>query len=403
MGCSLLLALTVQAHRLDELLQATLIALGPDTVGIEINLTPGVEIAQALISRMDTNRDGAISSSEARDFAAEVLQFVGLKLDGRKLTLEQTGTSVSPPGELRAGVGFIHISATARLGSVPVGEHQLRYENSYLKGGSAYLVNALVPESPVVTILRQDRDERQTVFRLAYALTTNVQKSGYFELRLYDVTSNKLDGVLERFRETVEPVRRKHGIKTVGYWTAAGTTNGGTFAYLMTAASKEELQNQEKEFGADPQFKEGYAASSRKHGKTVDKITTLPLIVDASAKFDFVSSKSPRVFDLRLYSVFPGKLDAFRNRWRDHAVPLYERHGLKSLGWWVAENKDAAGNDVLVCLLAGGTLSAIQKSIGEFHQDPEWQRVEKATEKDGQLRSQVEAFKLTPTDFSLAR
>ena len=45
--------------------------------------------------------------------------------------------------------------------------------------------------------------------------------------------------------------------------------------------------------------------------------------------------------------------------------------------------------------------SAIQKSIGEFHKDPEWQRVEKETEKDGKLRSGVEAFKLLPTDFSL--
>ena len=77
---------------------------------------------------------------------------------------------------------------------------------------------------------------------------------GYFELRVYTVTSNKMDGVLERFRETVEPVRRKHGIKTVGYWSAPGTTNGGTFGYLMAAASKEELRKQEKEFGADPNF-----------------------------------------------------------------------------------------------------------------------------------------------------
>ena len=74
---------------------------------------------------------------------------------------------------------------------------------------------------------------------------------GYFELRVYTVTSNKMDGVLERFRETVEPVRRKHGITTVGYWTAPGTTNGGTFAYLMAAASKEALRKQEKEFGAN--------------------------------------------------------------------------------------------------------------------------------------------------------
>ena len=223
---------------------------------------------------------------------------------------------------------------------------------------------------------------------------------GYYELRLYTVTSNKIDAVLDRFRETVEPVRRKHGINTVGYWIASGTTNGGTFAYLMAAASKEELQKLEKEFGDDPQFKEGYAASNKKHGKTVDKIVTLPLGVDAKAKFDFSTSATARVFDLRIYSVLPGKLDAFRNRWHDHALPIYERHGLHSLGWWVSDKKSSAGNDQFVCLLAAESLDAIQKSIGEFHKDAEWLRVEKETEKDGKLRSGVEAFKLPAADFS---
>ncbi len=222
----------------------------------------------------------------------------------------------------------------------------------------------------------------------------------YHELRLYTVTSNKMDGVLERFRETVGLVRQKHGIKTVGYWSAPGTTNGGTFAYLMAAASKEELQKQEKEFGADPKFKEGYAASNRKHGKTVDKIVALPLVVDVTAKFDFAASAKPRAFDLRVYSVLPGKLDAFRNRWRDVAVPIYERHGLHSVGWWVAEKKDADGHDQFICLLAGDSLDSIQKSIGEFHTDPEWQRVEKETEKNGKLRSGVTAHKLIPAEFS---
>ena len=62
----------------------------------------------------------------------------------------------------------------------------------------------------------------------------------YHELRIYTVTTNKMDGVLERFRDTVEPVRQKHGITTLGYWSAPGTTNGGTFVYLMTAATKDE-------------------------------------------------------------------------------------------------------------------------------------------------------------------
>lgn len=222
----------------------------------------------------------------------------------------------------------------------------------------------------------------------------------YYEFRIYTVTSNKMDGVLERFRDTVDPVRRKRGIKTVGYWSVPSTTNGGTFVYLMAAARKEELQKQEKEFGEDPQFKEGYAASNKKHGKTVDKIVALPLTVDATAKFDFNSTKSPRAFDLRIYSVLPGKLEAFRNRWRDFAVPIYERHGLHSIGWWVAEKKDADGNDPFICLLAGESIPAILKSIREFHRDADWIRVEKETEAGGKLRSGVTAYKLTPTDFS---
>lgn len=223
----------------------------------------------------------------------------------------------------------------------------------------------------------------------------------YYQLRIYTVTSNKMDGVVERFRDTVEPVRRKHGIKTIGYWSAPGTTNGGTFAYLMSAASKEELQKQEKAFGADPQFKEGYAASNEKHGKTVDKIVSLPLAVDATAKFDFTSAKAARAFELRVYSVLPGKLDAFRKRWRDFAVPIYERHGLHSIGWWVAQKKDAGGNNQFICLLAGESVAAILKSISEFHQDADWIRVEHEFEADGRkLRSAVNAYKLTPTDFS---
>lgn len=230
--------------------------------------------------------------------------------------------------------------------------------------------------------------------------TVSPAASAYHELRLYTVTSNKMDGVLERFRGTVEPLRRKHGITTVGYWMGPGTTSGGTFAYLLAASSKEELQRQEQAFGADPDFTKGYGASNAKHGKTVDNIVSLPLTVDATAKFDFTASQTPRVFDLRVYSVAPGKLGAFRNRWRDHAVSIYERHGLHTIGWWVSNKQDAAGHDQFVCLLAGGSVEAIQKSIAAFHNDANWLQVEKETEAKGKLRTGVTAYKLTPADFS---
>lgn len=223
------------------------------------------------------------------------------------------------------------------------------------------------------------------------------------EIHIHTVTTNKMDGVLERFRDTVEPERRKHGIKTVGYWSAPGTTNGGTFAYLLEAASREELQKRKNEFGADAQFKGGYAASNAKHGKTVDWIVALPLRADVTANLDFTSIKAARALDLCVYSVLPGKLDAFRDRWRDFAVPIYERHGLHSAGWWVADGKGADGNDQFICLLAGESIPAILKSIGEFHKDADWIRVENETEAGGKLRSGVTAYKLGPTVFSTLR
>ncbi len=250
------------------------------------------------------------------------------------------------------------------------------------------------------TRLKASREEFLRVISNSTLFPAGPVERNYYELRLYTVTSDKMDGLLERFRDTVEPVRLKHRISTVGYWVAPSTTLGAMFVYLMASASKDELQKHEKEFGADAQFKEGYAASSKKHGKTVDHISSIPLAVDATAKFDFDSGQKPRAFDLRIYSVLPGKLATFRDRWRDHAVPIYERHGLHSVGWWVAEKKGSDGNDQFICLLAGENIPAIQKSISEFHQDAQWISVEKQTEASGKLRFGVKAYKLTPTDFS---
>lgn len=227
--------------------------------------------------------------------------------------------------------------------------------------------------------------------------------AGYAELRLYAVSTNRMAGVLERFRRTVEPLRRVHGIRTVGCWTSPGTTNGGTFAYLLTDASRAELRRKEQAFGADPRFQEGFAASTRKHGKTVDAIVALPLRADPSTSFDFTPAATNRAFELRVYTVHPGRLEAFRARWRDHAVPLYRRHGLDCLGWWTAEKPEPGAPDRVVCLLAAASPDAVQQAKAAFHDDPEWRRVERETERDGPLRDGVDSYLLTPADFSLLK
>ena len=159
-----------EAHRLDALLQATLISVGTDAVGVEITLTPGVRVADSVIATLDTDRDGAISSEEVEAYADTALASVRLSLDGRPLVLRRSGQEVSDLPELREGTGWVRISAHAPLDALSAGTHTFDFENRYSRSDSVYLANALVPTSAAVIINRQERNRRQTSLRVVYTL-----------------------------------------------------------------------------------------------------------------------------------------------------------------------------------------------------------------------------------------
>ena len=50
------------------------------------------------------------------------------------------------------------------------GSHQLFFRNTHLAGHSAYLANALVPESPRVAVTVQRRDSDQSALTIEYAV-----------------------------------------------------------------------------------------------------------------------------------------------------------------------------------------------------------------------------------------
>src|SRR5579862_2598883 len=56
---------TALAHRLDEYLQATLVTIDPVEIRFQINLTPGVEVADEVLDQVDRDHDGVISTNEA--------------------------------------------------------------------------------------------------------------------------------------------------------------------------------------------------------------------------------------------------------------------------------------------------------------------------------------------------
>jgi len=170
---SLLLAVlalpsTVCAHRLDEYLQATLVAIEPSGVRLKMNLTPGVAVAEQMLALIDRNRDGAISTNEVAAYAELLKRDLTLRLDRRKLALKLTASAFPAPAELRTGWGIIQMEFSAPPGPLAAGAHRLALENRHLATGSVYLINAAPPRSGTLQITRQKRNDNQSAGEIEF-------------------------------------------------------------------------------------------------------------------------------------------------------------------------------------------------------------------------------------------
>jgi NIPSNAP len=56
------------------------------------------------------------------------------------------------------------------------------------------------------------------------------------------------------------------------------------------------------------------------------------------------SNPSHHVYELRLYHVHEGKMDALKARFGDHTNAIFKRHNMKSVGYWVAEDAPSSQN-----------------------------------------------------------
>ena len=162
----------VFAHRDDQYLQATLVAIEPSGVRLQINLTPGVAVAEHVIAQIDRDRDGAISRNEEAVYAESLKRDLTLRIDGRKLELKLTGSEFVPPAELRTGSGTIQMEFSAISGPLAAGPHRLTLENRHLTAISVYLINAAQPRFDTVQITRQKRNRNQSTGEIEFYLSS---------------------------------------------------------------------------------------------------------------------------------------------------------------------------------------------------------------------------------------
>jgi NIPSNAP len=93
-----------------------------------------------------------------------------------------------------------------------------------------------------------------------------------YELRIYHAVPGKLESLVARFRDYTDKLFAKHGMKSLGYWTALDEpAKSSAFFYILEHPSREAATANWKAFQDDPEWKT-VKAKSEKNGKLVEKI-----------------------------------------------------------------------------------------------------------------------------------
>jgi hypothetical protein len=166
-GAVLLLRGEVLAHELDEYLMASRLAFRSAGIGVEMDLTPGVSVAQDIVKVIDRDGDGRIDGREAHAYARMILARVSLTIDGAPRPLALEHVEIAPVDTLLDGTGSISLVASTAVDMAP-GRHHAVLRNDQSSAVAVFLANALIPESPDIVIASQARDTRQREIRVEY-------------------------------------------------------------------------------------------------------------------------------------------------------------------------------------------------------------------------------------------
>ncbi|HSI63248.1 MAG TPA: NIPSNAP family protein, partial [Candidatus Saccharimonadia bacterium] len=107
------------------------------------------------------------------------------------------------------------------------------------------------------------------------------------------------------------------------------------------------------------------------------------------------------VYELRTYVTNEGKLPDLLTRFRDHTCKLFEKQGMKNIGYWVPVDKENGSENTLIYILEHKSREAAKESFAAFAKDPEWKTVRENSEKNGPILAKPpESVFMTLTDFS---
>ncbi len=104
------------------------------------------------------------------------------------------------------------------------------------------------------------------------------------------------------------------------------------------------------------------------------------------------------LYELRIYDCNPGMLPALNKRFSEHTVELFEKHGIKNVGYWTTEVGES--NHRLTYRVAFENAQQRMDAWESFRADPEWADVVEESHRNGIIVKNVRNELLVPTPYS---
>ena len=210
------------------------------------------------------------------------------------------------------------------------------------------------------------------------------------ELRIYETIPGGLPALSEYFAKFTLDVFEKHGIRSFGYWTEEiGTSN--RLVYILEFDNLAQRTDAWNSFRSDPDWKPS--------GLTVQIHNTILLPTTYSPKNP--TGGDGWIYELRQYDTEPGHIPALNERFANITMGLFEKHGIRNIGYWTEE---IGVNNRLDYIVAYESWAARETSRKGFQEDPEWQEAVRNSQAAGKpIIKTIRNTLLKPTSFSPLR
>ncbi|WP_313807230.1 NIPSNAP family protein [Sphingobium sp.] len=96
------------------------------------------------------------------------------------------------------------------------------------------------------------------------------------------------------------------------------------------------------------------------------------------------------IYEIRLYTVVPGRLDVAYRRFQHHLPALFERHGVRNVGRWTASA--GPNGPMYVYMMAYRDLGERERQWQAFYGDADWHEVRAATQGTEEATERFDLF-----------